>query len=195
MEGKKEKLLSVKYSDGPSYSYLQIQKEITKDLDSGKYHYHELLNDTGDYRETNEQYSSFSDAFKNFYEDELIYFYAFVIEFIKKDLIFIYTEKLMVSLNSCGCVELSKELKKSVKKHLKINLKLVKKVRKKGLKTIRLSDGKQKMFFVGKVNLTDRIITVLDEKNDVVYLTGLTNNLSIQTEEIVQDNFWYFNPI
>lgn len=199
MENKKLYLLATYYdsvSDEPSCPYppIEINTVIEKDELTNQFHYIDFGIEGSPWREEI-IYETFEEAFNYFYEYKMgFYLFKIVeIEFGKK---FLYTKKLIEKLNTDQYKKIKNIPIESFKEHLGIEIKLVENANKKNIRKINLIkniniSGEMKSFFVGKIGIDGSIITIKNENEEIIFLTS-SENLTIETEEIKEDYYWYF---
>lgn len=210
MDDNKKLFLSVEYhwkgDNSPHSPYPPIDNYITieKNEINGKFHLtEEGIEDSPWFKE--KEYDNFEEAFDYLYNHQEFSFSAFQIEYIKSELIFFYTKKLLEQLNAnysndydwLRVENYKNELPLySFKEKLGINLKVVKNASKKGLQVIKITKNgytsfEEKKFLIGKLSVDGGVIKVGDETGNIVYLTT-AEKVSVETESIDNKYYWYF---
>lgn len=182
------------YNDSPQNPYppLDVNIVIEKDLLSNKFHYIDFGMEDIPWR-IEDIYDTYEEAINKFYNHN-ISFYLFKIKNIKESKIFSYTKKLIERLNKEQYDKIEKIPLKSFKKYLGVELKLI--LKSKGVNIINIvkdrnTKNEKKSFFVGKLAIEGSMITIKNENDNIIFLTS-SENITIETEEIKNEIYWYF---
>jgi tRNA G26 N,N-dimethylase Trm1 len=143
------------------------------------------------------EFNNIKDAYESLFETcENIYTYNLI--YIDSNKIYEFTKKIIDELNADQYENINEieTVIESYKNTLGIDLKLVENASDKNIQIIYLSKWEKnkelKYFFVGKVIASENYIKITDENENILYLTS-NSNLTIKTESIRTDYYWYFN--
>lgn len=184
-----------KYTDFLEAEFLNYYEEVTVKIyrndETNKFHFL----DYGIYgsRWTGDELicETFQEAFEYVFNYDSFYFFKFKIDDIHSTQIFYYTKKLIEKLNLLQYRSIEDIPIENFKQLLGIEIKLIENADKKGLKKINLVKDKVKHFLVGKLVLESSMVIIKNDEDEIIYLTSI-DNLTIQTENINKEYYWYF---
>lgn len=182
--------------DSPLCPYPPIERNavIEKDQITNKFHFIDFgLRDTPWRKE--HIFETFDEAFDFFYNYKMG-FYLFEINQIEPGIKYFYTKKLIEKLNLDQYDKIKEIPIKSFKKNLGVEIMLIKNPNDKGIRIINLiknqnTNNEMKYFFVGKLGYEGSVITIKNMRDEVIFLTS-SDNITIETEEIKNNIYWYF---
>ncbi|HNP68361.1 MAG TPA: hypothetical protein PKH16_10680 [Aequorivita sp.] len=186
-----------KYTDFLEAEFLNYYEEVTVKIyrndETNKFHFL----DYGIYgsRWNGDEHicETFQEAFDYVFNYDSFYFFKFKIDDIHSSQIFFYTKKLIEKLNLIQYYSIEDIPIENFKQFLGIEIKLIENAGKKGLKKINLVKDKVKHFFVGKLSLENSMVLIKNDVNEIIFLTS-SDKLTIQTEDINEEYYWYFIP-
>ena len=135
--------------------------------------------------------NNFYEAFDYFFKYDDFNFYEFKITNIDPRYKFFYTKKLIEKLNEAQHDWTDNIPIKNFKENLGVEIKLIENASKKGIKIINVTKNNNKHFFVGKLSIKNSSILVKNELDDILFFSS-NENLTVETERIQQNNYWYF---